>query len=278
MSRPKKNPLSRLCVHTVTTKPWTLEQAIEKFMLSGIQGISVWRSYLKGADLKYWRKKIKKSGLEAVALVRGGFFTGLKKADRTMALEENRKAIDEASGIEASMVVLVCGATPGQSLSVSRDQIKTSLETLLPYAEKKGVKLAIEPLHPMYADSRSAINTLKQANELAEYFNSPWVGVALDVYHVWWDPDLEMEINRCAENKNLLAVHLCDWKVPTVDMLNDREIMGKGIIDISQIIHWIENTNYDGFYEVEIFSDFYWRKDQDIFLKEIIDAYLTYKI
>ena len=258
MNKSKKNPLSRLCVHTITTKPWTLEQAIEKYMLSGIQGISVWRSYLAGLNLKSCRN--------------------MKKEGRAKALDENRKAIDEASAIKANMVVLVCGATPGQSLHISRDQIKSALEILLPYAEKNEVKLAIEPLHPMYADTRSAINTLKQANKMAEYFNSPWLGVALDMYHVWWDPDLEKQISRCGENNNLLAVHLCDWKIPTQDMLNDREIMGKGIIEISQIIQWIEKTGYDGFYEVEIFSDHYWRKDQDIFLKEIIDSYLKYNI
>jgi len=269
--------LSRLCLHTITTKPWPLEKAIEKYLLSGISGISVWRNALEGKILNECDKLLKKSGLEVVSLVRGGFFTGATDSVRRKALDENKRAIDEAKSIDAGMLVLVCGATAGQSLEISRDQIRSALDTLIPYAEKNEIRLTIEPLHPMYADSRSAINTLQQANEIAEYFDSPWLGVALDVYHLWWDPDLEQQINRCSSNKNLYAVHLCDWKVPTRDMLNDREIMGKGIIELQKIIWWIERTHYDGFYEVEIFSDFYWQNDQDIFLKEIIDSFVKYQ-
>jgi sugar phosphate isomerase/epimerase len=176
------------------------------------------------------------------------------------------------------MLVLVCGSTPGQSLRISRDQIRSALNSLIPYAENNGIKLTIEPLHPMYADTRSAINTLSQANELAEYFDSPWLGIALDVYHLWWDPDLKFQIKRCNAHNNLYAVHICDWRVPTRDMLNDREIMGKGIIELQKIIRWIEKTSYKGFYEVEIFSDFYWQSDQDKYLKEIIDAYMRYEL
>jgi sugar phosphate isomerase/epimerase len=272
------NSLSRLCLHTITTKPWSLEQAIEKYLLSGIQGISVWRDALDGRDLYATNRLLYESGLDVVSLVRGGFFTGTTQAMRKKALDENKKAIDEANAIGAGMLVLVCGASPEQSLEVSREQIRSALEVLIPYAGNNNVILTVEPLHPMYADTRSAINTLRQANEMAEYFNSPWLGVALDVYHLWWDPDLEEQIIRCSSNQNLYAVHLCDWRVPTRDMLNDREIMGKGIINLKKIIGWTENTGYGGFYEVEIFSDFYWQSDQDQFLREIIDSYVKYKI
>lgn len=278
MNKEKPISLSRLCLHTITTRPWSLEQAIEKYLLSGIKGISVWRSALEGKALNECDRIIKVSGLEVVSLVRGGFFTGTSQQIRSRALDENKKAVDEATSINAGMLVLVCGATPGQSLEVSRDQIRSALEKLIPYAAENKIKLALEPLHPMYADSRSAINTLKQANEFAEYFNSPWLGVALDVYHVWWDPDLEEQIKRCASHDNLYAVHLCDWKSPTLDMLNDREIMGKGIIDIQKIIDWVKNVEFPGFYEVEIFSDLYWQMDQDAFLEEIIESFLQYEI
>lgn len=274
----KKHSLSRLCLHTLTTKPWSLEQAIEKYLLSGVKGISVWRNALESKDLQECHTLLKVSGLEVVSVVRGGFFTGTSQKIRSQALDENKKVVDEACAIQAGMLVLVCGATPGQSLEISRDQIKAALEVLIPYAEENKVRLTIEPLHPMYADTRSAINTLKQANEIAEYFSSPWLGVALDVYHVWWDPDLEEQIKRCALKNNLYAVHLCDWKSPTQDMLNDREIMGKGIIEIQKIIDWTKNVGYSGFYEVEIFSDVYWQSDQDDFLEEIIESYLRYEI
>ena len=126
---------------------------------------------------------------------------------------------------------------------------------LLPEAKAAGVKLAIEPLHPMYADTRSAINTLAQANDMAEALNSPWVGVAVDVYHLWWDPALENEIERCGRNNNLLAFHICDWKSPTIDMLNDRGLMGEGCIPIRKIRSWVEEAGFNGFIEVEIFSN-----------------------
>jgi len=278
MNRKNAHSLSRLCVHTITTQPWSLEQAVENYLLSGVKGISVWRSALEGKDLRKCDKLLRVSGLEVVSLVRGGFFTGKSQKIRELALEENKRAIEEAKSIGADILVLVCGATPGQSLEQSRDQIKLALEALIPFAEEYGIRLTIEPLHPMYADTRSAINTMRQANELAESFNTPWLGVALDVYHVWWDPDLEQQIYRCAMHDNLYAVHLCDWKSPTVDMLNDRGIMGEGVIEIQRIIDWIKKVEYDGFYEIEIFSDHYWQMDQDKFLEKIIESYLKYDI
>ena len=146
----------------------------------------------------------------------------------------------------------------------------------MPYAGEAGVKLAIEPLQPMYADTRSAINTMKQANEIAEYFNSPFLGVAVDVYHVWWDPDLEYEIQRCGKNNNLFAFHICDWLTPTVDMLNDRGLMGNGCIPIRKIRQWMESSGFSGFNEVEIFSNKHWAENQDDFLERIIRAYLEH--
>jgi sugar phosphate isomerase/epimerase len=147
---------------------------------------------------------------------------------------------------------------------------------VLPEAESAGVRVAIEPLHPMYADTRSAINTIAQANEMAEKLNSNWVGVAVDVYHLWWDPLLEEGIERCGRNNSLLAFHICDWKSPTVDLLNDRGLMGEGCIPIRKIRSWVEATGFNGFIEVEIFSNEYWKLDQSQFLKKIITAYYNH--
>src|SRR5207237_7995399 len=145
---------------------------------------------------------------------------------------DNSKAIEEAAELRTSMCVLVCGAYPSQSLDESRKQIRDGIAAILPDASAAGIKLTIEPLHPMYSDTRSAINTLAQANDMAEELNSPFVGVAVDVYHLWWDPFLEKEIKRCGENGNLSAFHICDWKVPTTDMLLDRGLMGEGCIPV----------------------------------------------
>ena len=193
--------------------------------------------------------------------------------DVRAALDDNRKAIEEAYELGTKLIVLVCGADPGQSLEDSRQQIQDGIESLLPEASAAGVQLAIEPLHPMYADTRSAINTLGQANDMCAAINSPWVGVAVDVYHLWWDPNLEQEIKRCGENDHLLAFHICDWKSPTVDMLNDRGLMGEGCIPLKKIRSWVEATGYNGFREVEIFSTEYWQQDQAQFLQKIITGY-----
>ncbi len=268
--------LSKLCVHTITTKPWKIDQSAEEFGKAGIGGISVWRDTLEGRDIAKTGDMIRANGLEIVSLVRGGFFPSIDAVKRKESMADNMLAIDEAEALGSPMVVLVCGAEPRISLEKSRDQIRDGIEAILPYAENAGVKLAIEPLHPMYADTRSGINTMEQANDVAEFFRSDYVGVAVDVYHLWWDPRLEKEIYRCGENDNLFAFHICDWISPTVDMLNDRGLMGDGCIDIKQIRGWVEKAGFDGFNEVEIFSNKHWAEDQGEFLDKIKYAYLNH--
>lgn len=268
--------LSRLCVHTITTRPWPIEKAAQEFSAAGIGGITVWRDALSGRDIAATGRMLRELNLEVVSLCRGGFFPALTAAGRQAAIDDNLRAIDEAAALGAPMVVLVCGAAPGQSLPESRRQIRDGIAACLSHAAAAGVKLAIEPLHPMYAGDRSAVNTLAQANDMARELDSPWVGVAVDVYHLWWDPDLQSQIRRCGENGHLLAFHLCDWKTPTLDMLNDRGLMGEGCIDLKQIRGWVEETGFNGFNEVEIFSDIYWQQDQHQFLEKIKEAYLKY--
>lgn len=272
MSKPISD-LSKLCIHTITTKPWSIEEAAEKYQMAGVKGISVWRNYLEGRDIFQTGEILKNHGLEVVALVRGGFFPATALSKRQLAITDNKKAVDEAAALGAEMVVLVCGADPGQSLETSRAQIQEGIEAVLPHAIENKVKLAIEPLHPMYADTRSAINTMAQANDMAEAINSDFVGVAADVYHLWWDPNLETEIKRCGAHGNLLAFHICDWLSPTTDFLNDRGLMGEGCINIPLIRSWVEEAGFTGFNEVEIFSDRLWASDQDEFLDKIIESY-----
>ena len=266
--------LSKLCIHTITTKPWEIEKSAEEFGKIGVKGISVWRDTLHGRNIAKTGDMIRFNGLTIVSLVRGGFFPSVDAGNRQKAIDDNRLAIDEAAALGAPMVVLVCGAEPKIPLEQSRDQIRAGIEALLPYCEANRVKLAIEPLHPMYADTRSAINTLEQANDMAEFFDSEFVGVAVDVYHLWWDSHLEQEIYRCGADGNLLAFHICDWLSPTVDMLNDRGLMGDGCIEIKRIRDWVERAGFNGFNEVEIFSNKHWAEDQHEFLKKIQKAYL----
>lgn len=268
--------LDRLCVHTITTKPWSIEKIIENYPKAGVKAISVWRDLLENREAAKIAGQIRDTGMEIVSLVRGGFFTGKTETEIQASLDDNRRVIDEASTLGAPMVVLVCGALPGQSIPRSLSQIQTGLETLLPYAEKRGVKLAIEPLHPMYADSRSAICTMKTANEFAERFDSPYIGVVVDVFHLWWDPDLENECKRCGKHGNLFAFHICDWKMDMEDMLNDRGLMGEGVIRVREIRSWVEAAGFNGFHEVEIFSNRLWESDQKAVLERIKQAYLEY--
>ncbi|HET9433786.1 MAG TPA: sugar phosphate isomerase/epimerase family protein [Chitinophagaceae bacterium] len=271
MSAKQLTDLSQLCIHTITTKPWSIEEAAKSYSVEGIKGITVWRDALANRNIKQTGQLLHDHGLNIVSLCRGGFFPNKEKEKRKLAIEDNLKAIGEAADLGTQLIVLVCGADPAQSLEDSRKQIQEGIQTILPQAKAAGVKLAIEPLHPMYADTRSAINTLAQANDMAEQINSPYVGVAVDVYHLWWDPSLEREIKRCG--KNVFAFHICDWNSPTVDILLDRGLMGDGCIALNKIRSWVEATGFNGFYEVEIFSNKYWQEDQSQFLTKIIKAY-----
>jgi sugar phosphate isomerase/epimerase len=270
------NDLSRLCLHTITTKPWSIETAAEKYARAGVSGISVWREALADRSVKTAGRMLRDAGLTIVSYVRGGFFAARTAKNRQTAIEDNLQMIDEAAELGAPLLVLVCGSVPGQALADSRRQIKDGIAAILPHAAACGIKLGIEPLHPMYADSRSAINTLKQANDLVAELKSEAVGVVYDIYHLWWDPDLETETARCGRGDNLLAFHVCDWKTPTDDLLLDRGLMGEGCIDIGQIRSRVESAGFEGFIEVEIFSKTYWAMDQDKFLAMIIEAYLKH--
>lgn len=274
-SKPLKD-LSQLCIHTITTKPWSIETAAKNFARVGVRGITVWRDALIGKNISETGSMLRDMNLHIVSLCRGGFFPHKDRKERMLAIDDNKKAIDEAAALGAPLIVLVCGASPGQSLNDSRKHISEGIAAIVPYAASAGIKLAIEPLHPMYADSRSAINTLSQANEMAENLHSPTVGVAIDVYHLWWDPSLQAEIKRCGDNKNIFAFHICDWKTPTTDLLLDRGLMGEGCINVKQIRGWVEEAGFNGFHEVEIFSNKWWGEDQENFLDKITKAYLEH--
>ena len=263
--------LKRLCIHTMTTKPWSLDEAIAGYTAAGVPAITVWRQHIEPIGVARAAERLRDSGLRVVSLCRGGFFPAATELVRQRAIDDNKRAIDEAHTIGAPLVVLVCGAVPKQPLAESRAQIAEGIESCLSHAEAAGVRLSIEPLHPMYADDRSAVNTMAQANDMVEAIASPWLGVTVDVFHLWWDPALRAEITRCG--KSIFSFHVCDWRTPTRDLLNDRGLMGEGCINIREIRGWVEETGFAGPIEVEIFSNEFWAGDQCAYLAKIIDAY-----
>jgi len=266
-------PLSRLCIHTMTTKLLALPAAVAAYRAAGAAGITVWREAIEPIGVKESAKVLAASGLKVVSLCRGGFFPGKSESDRQKGLDDNRRAIDEAAAVGAPLVVLVCGAVPGIPLGEARMQIADGIAAVIPHAAGAGVKLGIEPLHPMYAGDRSAINTLGQANDIVERLRCAQVGVTIDAYHVWWDDRLENEIARSGRLGAIFAYHVSDWRIPTRDLLLDRGLMGEGCIPLRQIRAWVERAGFTGMIEVEIFSSELWTMDQVELLKRIKSGY-----
>ena len=251
---------------------WSLEQCIEGCARHGIGGISPWRDKLHECGIDKAARLIKEHCLTVTGLCRGGMFPAADAAGRQAALDDNRRAVDEAVALGAKCLVLVVGGIPegSKDLAGARAQVRDGIAVTLDYARSCQMPLAIEPLHPMYAADRACVNTMRQANDLCDELGGG-LGIAVDVYHVWWDPDLEAEIRR-AGKKRILAFHVSDWLVPTNDLLLDRGMMGDGIIDIPKIRSWVEDAGYDGFCEVEIFSTAnWWRKDADVVMETLKD-------
>ena len=254
-----------LSINQATTRAqWSLEQAIAGYARQGVGGIAIWRDKLAECGIKQAASALKAAGMTVTGLCRGGMFPAADKAGRQAAVDDNKRAVDEAVGIGAQCLVLVVGGlAPGsKDIAGARSQVRDGIAAMLPYARAAGMPVAIEPLHPMYAADRACVNTMKQANDLCDELGEG-LGIAVDVYHVWWDPELEREIRRAGKQR-ILAFHVCDWLVPTADLLLDRGMMGDGVIDIRKIRGWVEAVGYDGFAEVEIFSaNNWWKRDPD---------------
>jgi len=268
MSHPPPDP-DLLSLNTATVREkWSLRQMIEGCARRGMRGIAPWRDKLAELGAKEAAKMIRAHGLTVTGLCRGGMFPAADRKGRQAAIEDNLRAIEDAATLEARCLVLVVGGLPpgSKDLAGAREQVRDGIGAVLDHARGCGVPLAIEPLHPMYAADRACVNTMAQANDLCDELvgkSGTGLGVAVDVYHVWWDAQLKAEIER-AGDKRLLAFHICDWLVPTTDLLLDRGMMGDGVIDIPLIRSWVEAAGYRGFHEVEIFSaNNWWRRDPD---------------
>jgi sugar phosphate isomerase/epimerase len=262
-----------------------LPDIIEACARRGIRAISPWRDQVAAAGLDTISKLVKTHGLELSGYCRGGMFPAVDAAGRIAARDDNRRAVDEACELGAACLVLVVGGLPGalagqalhKDIALARAQVRDGIAELLDYAGAARMPLAIEPLHPMYAADRACVNTLEQALDLCDELDPSRagagagpaaLGVAVDVYHVWWDPKLPSQIAR-AGSRRLLAFHVCDWLTPTTDLLNDRGMMGDGVIDIPRIRSWMEAQGFAGYSEVEIFSTGnWWRRDHG----EVLDT------
>ena len=257
----------KLSLNSATVrKQWSLAQTVDGCVRHGIAGISPWRDQVAQMGLANAARAINAAGLQVTGLCRGGFFTAPDWRD------DNRRAIEEAHTLGAQCLVLVVGGLPPKSkdLGGARQRVRDGIATILPEARKAGVPLAIEPLHPMQAADRACVNTLEQALDICDELGEG-TGVAVDVYHVWWDPKLEQQIAR-AGKKRVLAYHICDWLVPTRDLLNDRGMMGDGVIDLPRIRGWVEATGYAGCQEAEIFSELdWWKRDPDEVLRTCVE-------
>jgi sugar phosphate isomerase/epimerase len=264
-----------LAINTATVKSWSLEQATEGCARAGISAIAPWRDIVQACGVERAARLIRASGLTVTCLCRGGMFPAADAAGRRAALDDNRHAVDEAAAIGARSLVLVVGGLPQGSKDIkgARDQVRDGIAELLIHARAARMPLAIEPLHPMYAAERACVNTLKQSNDLCDELGDG-VGIALDVYHVWWDPDLAQEIARAGSR--ILTYHVCDWLVPTRDLLLDRGMMGDGVIDLRAIRGMVEAAGYRGYCDVEIFSaQNWWKRDPDEVLRICIERHQT---
>lgn len=266
-----------LSINTATVRKqhgqdWPLLQILEACAARGIRAVAPWRDQVAAAGLQATAAALKAHGLDLSGYCRGGMFTYADAASRQASRDDNRRALDEACTLNAACLVLVVGGLPGalagkpahRDLSGAREQVTEGIAALLADARDRRMPLAIEPLHPMYAADRACINTLEQALDVCDALDparTGALGVAVDAYHVWWDPKLASQIAR-AGRERLLALHVCDWLTPTTDLLEDRGMMGDGIIDLRQLRAWVEAQGFAGYSEVEIFSKAnWWRRD-----------------
>jgi sugar phosphate isomerase/epimerase len=267
---------TRLSINLATVREqWNLREAVEACARFGIPAVDPWRDQVAAIGLDASVRAIKDAGMKVSGYCRGGMFPATDEAGKQAAIDDNKRAIDEASVLGAECLVLVVGGLPKGSRDIAgaRRMVEDGIGAVLPYARAHNMPLAIEPLHPMYAADRACVNTLAQALDLCEALGDG-VGVAIDAYHVWWDPHLAAQIARAGAARRILAYHICDWLVPTRDLLLDRGMIGDGVIDLTGIGAMIENAGYAGFIEVEIFSAAnWWKRPGDEVLRTCIERF-----
>lgn len=262
--------LEKLSINTATFKNLSLRHVVDLCVKNNIKAIGPWRDKIHEVGLKEASRIINASGLQVSGLCRGGFFV----ADNNHNWDDNKIAIEEAAELNAGCLVIVSGGmlANNKNLSQTHNYIADGLAKMTELGNEMGVPIALEPLHPMYAADRCSINSLKHAIDICEQIGEG-IGVAIDAYHVWWDPDVDAQIKRAGELGKIYGYHVCDWLAPTTDMLLDRGLMGDGVIDLKSMTQKIESTGHNGFTEVEIFSKKLWQLPPDEMMEKVIERF-----
>jgi sugar phosphate isomerase/epimerase len=273
--------LARFSINQMTVKQLSLPELADACGRLGIVNVGLWREPVQSYGVDATAKLIRDAGLRVTTLCRGGFLTAIEPAERARALDDNRRAVDEAAALGTDTLVLVSGGLPAGSkdLRGARERIADALGELGPYAEGNGVRLAIEPLHPMYAADRCVVSTLAQALDLAERFPAHQVGVTVDTYHIWWDDDAPAQIARAGAADRIHTFQLADWTTPLPEgVLNGRGQIGDGSIDMREWKGYVEAAGYTGPIEVELFNDGLWARDGREVLEETAARFVEHVI
>lgn len=273
MSDPR---LARLSLNQRTTANWSLREAIDGAVAAGLRSIGLWREPVAEVGVEVARCWVDEAGLRVSSLCRGGFFTDGDPARRAAALADNRAAIDEAAALGARTLVLVPGGLPpgDKDIAGARSRVADAVADLVPYARERGVTLGLEPVHPIYAADRGVVSTLAQALDIAERFDAQDVGVVVDTFHVWWEPDVLAQIARAGDR--ITSYQICDWITPLPpDALLARGMMGDGHIDFPELTRAVAKAGYTGDVEVEIFNADIWAMPGEQVLATMARRYLT---
>jgi len=259
--------LNRCAINTATLGfQCSIEQSIDAIAAAGFGGIAPWRREVEGQNVASIAKRISDAGLTTTGYCRSTYLPSNTAAELQANIESNKRALDDAAVLGADSFVMVVGGAPkgSKDIAAARAQVAEGAARLLEYGKTLGVKIALEPLHPVYAAERSCVNLLSEALDMCRQLEgtvpSPSLGVCLDVYHVWWDPNLKRDIARAGVENRIFGFHVCDWLVPTNDVLNDRGMMGDGIIDVPSIHAQVKKAGFSGYIETEIFSSENWWK------------------
>jgi sugar phosphate isomerase/epimerase len=248
--------LDRCSINSITLRSAGLHELVEVAVTCGVPGLALWRDVYADVGSAAAAKMLRSAGLRVTSVCRGGMFPASSVVDRVTIAADNRRAVDEAHDLAAECLVMVCGAAADKDLAGAREQIESGLRELAPYAAMAGVRLAIEPMHPMMVADRSAITSLTEANDLVERIGAPNIGIALDAYHVWWDVSMAAQIQRAG--KTLYSVQVCDWVTPINGQLSSRGMPGEGVIELTDFVSQVDVAGYEGLIEIEVLSDHWW--------------------
>jgi sugar phosphate isomerase/epimerase len=262
---------ARLSLNQMTTANWSVAQAVNGCVRHGVPAIALWRHKIQEAGLDTCVRLVRDAGLHVSSVCRGGMFPASTEQERRKNIEDNFRAVDEAAALAADCLVMVVGGCGSIDIKDARKMVADGIAALVPYARERGVRIGLEPLHPMYAADRSVLNTIDQALEMASPYDANEVGIVLDAFHIWWDPHVDELIAQAAGR--IYGFHACDWLNPLPDVLRGRGLMGDGVINNRKLRLLVEQGGYTGPIEVEIFNQALWDDDPDIVLIQVIERF-----